>query len=189
MTRLVILDRDGVVNYDSDVYIRSAEQWIPIPGALEAIAFLSRAGFDIVIATNQAGVAKGCFSRGELDRIHEKMLAAVASAGGRLHRVITCTHHPDEKCSCRKPQPGMLLDACNEFHVDPADVCFVGDSLRDMQAAVAAGCQPVLVLSGNGEATRTSAQLPAHTRIYADLTSFARQLSNPSCVPRSACNI
>ncbi|WP_298011090.1 D-glycero-beta-D-manno-heptose 1,7-bisphosphate 7-phosphatase [uncultured Aquabacterium sp.] len=155
---LVILDRDGVVNHDSPLYVRSAEAWTPIDGAIEAIATMCRAGYDVVIATNQAGVAKGLIPVAELDQMHRKLEALVDAAGGQIARIYDCRHHPDHGCGCRKPQPGMLLKACLDFGQRPEAVCFVGDALTDMVAAARAGCQPVLVLTGKGQATQALAE-------------------------------
>lgn len=151
--KLIILDRDGVINEDSEHYIRSPDEWHPIEGSIEAIAALSKAGYPIVVATNQAGIAKKIFSVETLHDIHAKMLSAVETAGGLITRVFFCPHHPDDHCQCRKPQPGMLFEACAEFRVHPGDAIFIGDSLRDLQAATYAGCTAILVLSGNGRST------------------------------------
>lgn len=152
---LIILDRDGVINHDSEFYIRAPEEWHPIDGSLEAVGKLNAAGFRVAVATNQAGVAKGVFTADTLQAIHQKMERSLAAAGAKVDRIFACPHHPDVKCRCRKPEPGMLLDACSHFGVDPAHAIFVGDSLRDLEAARAAGCRPVLVLTGNGAKTRT----------------------------------
>lgn len=173
MTALIILDRDGVINEDSDHYIRSPEEWRPVPFALEAIAKLCASGWTVVVATNQAGVAKGVFTRDTLDAIHAKLQLEVARAGGRIERIYACLHHPDDVCACRKPQPGMLLQACADFGVQPSQVPFVGDSLRDLEAAAAAGCQPVLVMTGNGPRTLRDPKRPEGTRVFRDLLEFA----------------
>ncbi len=178
MKPLIILDRDGVINEDSVNYIRSPEEWGPLHGSLEAIAELSGAGYSIAVATNQAGVAKKVFSQDILDAIHQKMLSQVAAKGGHIARIFFCPHHPDDRCSCRKPEPGMLLDACKAFHVEPSQAFFIGDSLRDIQAAIKAGCRAVLVLTGNGRKTladldaRTSAQVV----VFNSLSEFASAL-------------
>lgn len=177
MTKLVILDRDGVINVNSKHYIRSPDEWSPIPGALEAIACLTRAGWNIVVATNQAGIAKRVFSEDMLGLIHSKMLTAVRAVGGEIQRVIYCPHHPGDLCACRKPYPGMLLAACESFGAQPSEVAFIGDSLRDLQAAEAAGCQPVLVLSGNGCETLSHGGLPSGVRVFEDLMHFALELT------------
>ena len=173
MTRLVILDRDGVINHETGRHIRRAEHWLPLPGALQAIAMLTRAGFAVAIATNQSGVGRGLLTPSDLDAVHAELVAQVAGAGGRIDAIFVCPHHPDALCPCRKPRPEMLLRACAVFGVPPATAAFVGDSLRDISAAVAAGCRPVLVLSGNGLQTRSDPDLPQGTEIFADLLDFA----------------
>jgi D-glycero-D-manno-heptose 1,7-bisphosphate phosphatase len=173
LTRLVILDRDGVINQNSEHYIRSAAEWHALPGALDAIAKLTHAGYTLVIATNQAGVGKGTFSEAALEEIHRKLLREVADAGGHIDHVFACLHRQDELCGCRKPQPGMLIDACQSYGVSPGDVPFVGDSARDIKAALAAGCRPVLVLTGDGQLTRTNPDLPVDLPVYSDLLAFA----------------
>lgn len=150
---LVILDRDGVINHDSPNYIKALQEWVPIDGAIDAIARLSRAGYPVAVATNQAGVPKGFIPERELDAMHARLRELVQAAGGTPPQIHDCRHHPDEQCTCRKPQPGMLLAACHAQDVRPSDAVFVGDSWSDIQAAVAAGCQPVLVLTGNGPST------------------------------------
>lgn len=177
MTQLVILDRDGVINEDSDNYIRSVSEWRPIPNAMAAIARLCAKGKTVVVATNQAGVAKGVFSQAELDAIHERLTDEARRFGGRIDRIYACVHHPDDACACRKPKPGMLLQACADFGVTPSGVPFVGDSLRDLAAAEAAGCQPVLVMTGNGRRTWLEPSRPSGTRVYTDLLDFATALS------------
>jgi len=180
MTLLVILDRDGVINHDSEHYIRCAAEWVPINGSVEAIALLHRAGISVTIATNQAGIAKGVFSQADLDSIHHKLLEHITAGGGQVERIFVCTHHPDQHCSCRKPQPGMLEAACREYGVQAQSVPFVGDSLRDIQAAEAAGCRPVLVLTGNGQQTLKGKALPANLEVFDDLLDFAREFVNGS---------
>lgn len=150
---LVILDRDGVINHDSPQYVRTLQAWQPIDGSIEAIAHLSRAGYPIAVATNQAGVPKGFIPAQELDAMHARLRELVQAAGGTPPKIYDCRHHPDEGCSCRKPQPGMLLAACEAHGVSPSAAVFVGDSWSDMLAAMAAGCQPILVLTGNGRLT------------------------------------
>ncbi len=148
---LIILDRDGVINFDSEEYIKSPDQWIPIPGSLEAIAALNRAGYQVVVATNQSGVARGYYDLEMLDSIHEKMVHELAAVGGYIDEIFFCPHHPDENCECRKPKPGLLYQIQKKYAVDLADVIFIGDSIRDIQAAQTVGCKPMLVLTGSGE--------------------------------------
>lgn len=147
----IILDRDGVINYDSDEYIKSPDEWIPIPGSLEAIAYLNRVGFRILIATNQSGVARGYYDLDMLDRIHEKFMHELASVGGYIEEIFFCPHHPDDHCVCRKPKPGLLYRMQKKYAFNLAETYFIGDSFVDFQAAQVAGCQPILVLSGNGK--------------------------------------
>ena len=176
--RLIILDRDGVVNFDSPDYIKSPDEWVPIPGSLEAIARLHRHGFRIYVATNQAGIARGILTEADLDAIHEKMLSAVKSAGGHISGIQYCPHHPDEHCPCRKPAPGMLFQIQRTAGVSIKGRPYVGDSLADIRAAEAAGCEPVLVLTGNGEDT---ARLQHHaSAVFDDLHAFADHMIEAS---------
>lgn len=174
--KLIILDRDGVINEDSDDYIKSPEEWVPIPGSLEAIARLTRAGYRIAVATNQSGLARGLFDRDALQRIHDKMRGAVAAAGGEIAAIFFCPHGPDDGCACRKPQPGLLRDIGAHFHVDLGGVSAVGDSLRDVQAAQAVGARPILVRTGKGENTVMRGEGLAGVDIYADLAAAADAL-------------
>ncbi len=150
--RLVVLDRDGVINEDSDAYIKSPEEWRPLPGSAEAIARLNRAGYRVVVATNQSGLARGYFDQTTLDAIHEAMAAHLAAAGARLSGVYVCPHGPDEGCACRKPAPGLIDQIVAEYG-DVTGVPLVGDSLRDLEAGAARDCRPVLVLTGKGRRT------------------------------------
>lgn len=175
--KLVILDRDGTINVDSDQYIKSPAEWRPIPGSLEAIARLTQAGYRLVVATNQSGIARGLFDVATLNAIHDAMHRAVAQAGGRIEAVFFCPHAADSDCACRKPKPGMLLEIGRRFNVALEEVDMVGDALRDLQAAEAAGARPVLVLTGKGRATQDAGGLPAATRVFSDLATFAAQLA------------
>ena len=175
--KLVVLDRDGVINADSDEYIKSPEDWTPIPGSLEAIARLTQAGFRVVVATNQAGLGRGLFDMAALNAMHDKMHKAVNQLGGRVDAVFFCPHLPDAGCACRKPQPGMLLEIAERFKLPLAGVPAIGDSLRDLQAASAAGARPVLVLTGKGEKTLEAGGLPEGTEIYKDLAAAALALA------------
>jgi len=175
--KLLILDRDGTINHDSDHYIKSVEEWRPIKGSLEAIARLTQAGYRVVIATNQSGIARGLFSTRALFDIHEAMQRAASQAGGRIDAFFFCPHAADAGCPCRKPQPGMLLEVARRFNVAPKDVYMVGDALRDVQAAAAAGARPVLVLTGKGKKTHQEGDLPAGTQVFADLAAFAEHLA------------
>ena len=153
MTKLIILDRDGVINEDSDNYIKSAEEWRPIPGSLEAIARLTQAGYTIVVATNQSGIGRQFLDDYALAQIHQLMCRSVEEAGGTLHGIFFCPHHPDDGCGCRKPAIGLFTQIECEFATSVRDVAFVGDSLSDVTAARLAGCRPVLVRTGKGERT------------------------------------
>jgi D-glycero-D-manno-heptose 1,7-bisphosphate phosphatase len=173
--KLVILDRDGTINHDSDQYIKSPSEWRPIKGSLEAIARLTQAGWRVVVATNQSGIGRGLFDMATLNAIHGAMHRAVHLAGGRIDAIFFCPHAGDANCECRKPKPGMLLEIAKRMNVELAGVPMVGDSLRDLQAAAAAGARPVLVLTGKGRKTRDAGGLPAGTLIVADLAAFAAQ--------------
>ena len=174
--RVVILDRDGVINYDSDAYIKSPEEWIPIPGSLEAIARLYKAGFTLVVATNQSGVARRLFDIARLDAIHRKMLATIEQAGGKLAGIFVCPHGPDDGCDCRKPKPGLLRQIAERFHVSLRGLPVIGDSLRDIEAAECAGARPLLVRSGYGEKTLASLGDWQDVEVFADLSAAADQL-------------
>lgn len=147
----IVLDRDGVINLDSDAYIKSADEWIPIPGSIEAIAILSRAGFDVFIATNQSGIGRGLFTHQTLQEMHEKLSLLVTRAGGSIAGIFFCPHSPENDCNCRKPRTGLLRQIEEKFSCNLADAYFIGDSVRDIQAAVSFGCKPVLVKTGKGE--------------------------------------
>ncbi len=146
----VILDRDGVINQDSDAYIKSDEEWVPIPGSIDAIAALSRAGFRIVVATNQSGIGRALFDEYALARIHHKMWSMVEEAGGFIDGIFYCPHTPNDQCDCRKPGTGLLRQIESEFGISLAGAYFIGDSVKDVEAALAHGCRPVLVRSGKG---------------------------------------
>ena len=174
--KLIILDRDGVVNRDSDQYIKSPDEWRPIPGSLEAIARLNHAGYRVVIATNQSGIGRGLFEASTLVAIHEKMHKALAQVGGRIDAIFYCPHSGDSQCDCRKPKTGMLKEIGVRFGVDLAGVPCIGDSLRDLSAAEAVGAQPILVLTGKGEKTLREGEYPQNTVIFPDLAFAASAL-------------
>lgn len=176
--KLVILDRDGVINHDSDQFIKSPDEWRPIPGSLEAIARLNQWGFRVVVATNQSGVGRGLFDMDTLNAIHEKMHKAVMAAGGRIDAVFFCPHASEAKCECRKPKPGMLREIEARYNTPLAGVPSVGDSLRDLQAAVEVGAHPYLVLTGKGEKTRADPGLPPETQVFANLAAFAAHIAS-----------
>lgn len=151
MKKLVILDRDGVINHDSDEYIKSPQEWQPIDGSLQAIAKLNHAGYRVAVATNQSGIARQLFTLDTLVEMHNKMLRLTEEAGGHIEAVFFCPHAPRDHCDCRKPKPGMYIDISNRFHLPLDDLPIVGDSLRDLQAADAVNAQPYLVRTGKGE--------------------------------------
>ena len=175
---LVILDRDGVINHDSDDYIKSPDEWQPLPGSLEAIARLCRADYTVVVATNQAGVGRGLFSLEMLTRIHRKMASSIRDKGGRLDSIFFCPHSPADQCGCRKPKPGMLLEISDRLTIRLSGVPVVGDSLRDLEAAAAAGAMPVMVKTGRGRLTQEKlsqgelSHTLGQTPVYADLAAF-----------------
>jgi D-glycero-D-manno-heptose 1,7-bisphosphate phosphatase len=175
--KLVILDRDGTINQDSDQYIKSPSEWKPIPGSLQAIARLSQGGWRIVVATNQSGIARGLFDMAALNAIHTEMHRVVNLAGGRIDAIFFCPHAADSGCACRKPKPGLLLEIASRMDVDLAEVPMVGDALRDLEAAAAAGAKPYLVLTGKGKKTREAGGLPPGTQVFADLGAVAARLA------------
>jgi len=170
--KLVILDRDGVINEDSDAYIKTPDEWHAVPGSLDAIARLSRAGWRVVVASNQSGLARGLFSMDTLNAIHAKMRRELAQAGGHIDAIFVCTHGPDDGCRCRKPAPGLFEDIARRYDVGLENVPAVGDSLRDLQAASALGCAPWLVRSGKGLRTLEKGGLPPGTRIRDNLAAI-----------------
>lgn len=174
--KLVILDRDGVINYDSDQFIKSPEEWRPIPGSLEAIASLNQAGYRVVVASNQSGVGRGLIDMATLNAIHGKMHAQLARVGGRIEAIFFCPHAADSRCLCRKPKPGLLQEIALRFHADLKGIPVIGDSLRDLQAAYAAGAAPILVRTGKGRLTVQTAELPQGTRVFEDLAEAVRAL-------------
>ncbi len=175
--KLVILDRDGTINHDSDAHIKSPEEFKPIKGSLEAIARLTQADYRIAVATNQSGIARGLFDTRTLFMIHDVLLRALAQVGGRVDAFFFCPHKAEDGCSCRKPQPGMLLEVARRFNVALDEVAMVGDAQSDLEAAAAAGARPVLVLTGKGAKTQAEGKLPPGTRVFADLAAFAEHLA------------
>ena len=169
--KLIILDRDGVINEDSDDYIKSPDEWIPIPGSLDAIARLNHAGYAVAIASNQSGIARGYFNVQALAAMSVKMNEMLSLHGGRIDAMVFCPHGPNEHCDCRKPKPGMLIEIGNRFKTSLGSVPFVGDNINDLLAARAAGVKPVLVRTGKGE--QTVAMLPDYdfndVPVYDDL--------------------
>ncbi|SDO33669.1 D-glycero-beta-D-manno-heptose 1,7-bisphosphate 7-phosphatase [Vreelandella arcis] len=172
--QLVILDRDGVINQDSDDYIKSLDEWIPYPSAISAIAKLYQAGFTIAIATNQSGIARGYYDEATLHKMHNQLVSLVESEGGRIAYIAYCPHGPDDQCTCRKPLPGLLLEIQHQLGIESlAGSWMVGDSLRDLQAGEAVGCRPALVKTGKGEKTLANKVGLDNAVIYADLAAFA----------------
>ena len=174
--KLVILDRDGVINYESEHFVKSPAEWKAMPGSLEAIAKLTQAGYHVVVATNQSGIGRGLFDMDTLNAMHSKMHRAVQAVGGRIDAVFYCPHSADTNCNCRKPRPGMFERISSCFNTGLSGVYAVGDSQRDLQAAAAAGAQPVLVLTGKGEATRAENDVPEGTLVFADLPAVVEHL-------------
>ena len=174
--KLIVLDRDGVINHDSAQFIKSPDEWRQIPGSLEAIARLNHAGYRVVIATNQSGIGRGLFDMATLNAIHEKMHRALALAGGRVDALFYCPHTADAQCECRKPKTGMLREIGVRYGVDLNGVPCVGDGLRDLIAADAVGAQPMLVLTGKGERTLRDGDFPKNTVIFPDLAFAASAL-------------
>ena len=172
--RLVVLDRDGVINHDSDDYIKNPDEWVPLPGSLEAIAALTQAGFSVVVASNQSGVGRGLFDQATLDAIHRKMIDAVTTAGGRLDGIFFCPHKPEDACDCRKPKPGLLRQIEQANRISLHGVPVVGDSARDLDAAKAVGARPILVRTGNGAATEQT--LGNDAEVFDDLAAVVGQL-------------
>jgi D-glycero-D-manno-heptose 1,7-bisphosphate phosphatase len=172
-SKLVILDRDGVINYDSDQYVKSADEWIPLPGSLEAIAELNQAGYQVTVATNQSGLARGLFTINDLHLL--------TPLGGRVDSIFFCPHVDEDQCNCRKPLPGLMRDIASRYRkTDSAlpliGVPIVGDSLRDLEAATVLGASPHLVRTGKGQKTIDKGILPAGTLVHADLMAFTKSL-------------
>jgi D-glycero-D-manno-heptose 1,7-bisphosphate phosphatase len=173
--KLVILDRDGTINHDSDEYIKSAAEWHPLPGAMEAIARLNHAGWHVVVASNQSGLGRGLLEVSDLNEIHAKMHKALADVGGRIDVVFYCPHAPDEGCRCRKPHSGLFEQIADRYGLSLKNVACVGDSARDLVAGAAMGCEPHLVLTGKGAAYKARAlseAFPAETQVHEDLSAF-----------------
>lgn len=179
--KLIILDRDGVINEDSDDYVKSVDEWIPIPGSIEAIASLSKAGYTIAVATNQSGIGRGLFDLDELEKMHQKLNQLVLDAGGDIAGIFYCPHVPDDKCNCRKPRPGLVDAIAYELQMPVSGSYIVGDTRRDLEAGFVRGCVPILVKSGKGSRTALSlAQdnptLFSKTLIFENLSTFVHQL-------------
>ena len=175
--RLVILDRDGVVNRDSAEFVKTTAEWVPIPGSIEAIACLEKAGYTVTIASNQSGLGRGLFDRRALRAMHRKLRRLVSAAGGHVGRIVVCPHAPDAGCACRKPKPGLLHRLGRHYGADLANTPVIGDSLRDLEAAASVGARPILVRTGNGRKTeKTLPETLATIEIYDDLAAAAKAL-------------
>lgn len=170
--KVIVLDRDGVINEESDAYIKSADEWIPLPGSLEAIARLNHAAYRVVVASNQSGLARGLFSIDDLNAIHRKMQRALSLLGGHVDAVFFCPHSPDASCRCRKPATGLLEDIGTRLQVEMTGIPVVGDSWKDIQTARGVGAQPVLVLTGRGQETFASHRSDMEdVAVFADLAA------------------
>lgn len=177
--KLIILDRDGVINFDSDQFIKHPDEWKPIPGSLEAIARLTREGWRVVVATNQSGLSRGLFEMATLNAIHTKMHKAAMGAGGRIEAVFYCSHSAEMECACRKPKAGMYHEISTRYASDLKEVPVIGDSLRDLLSAVAVGAKPVLVKTGKGVKTLTAGGLPPDTSVFENLAEAINHLLTP----------
>jgi D-glycero-D-manno-heptose 1,7-bisphosphate phosphatase len=175
--KLIILDRDGVINHDSDHYIKSPDEWVPIEGSPQAIARLNQWGYRVVVATNQSGVGRGLYDMDTLNAIHNKMYRTVAQVGGRIDAVFFCPHTNEDKCACRKPKAGMYEEIAARYRCDLIGVPAIGDSLRDLQAAVTVGAKPILVLTGKGSKTQHDPKLPSGTLTFPDLAAAVASLT------------
>ena len=180
MTKLIILDRDGVINEDSDNYIRSVDEWIPVPGSIEAIASLSKAGYTLAVATNQSGIARGYYPQSELEAMHIRMKQLVQEQGGYIDCITYCPHGPDEGCQCRKPATGLVDQIEQRLNVSASGAWFVGDSLKDLQCARRKHCQPVLVRTGKGERTLAKGVELEGVPVFGSLADFADHLLGQS---------
>ena len=178
--KLIILDRDGVINFDSDQFIKHPDEWKPIPGSLEAIARLTREGWRVVVATNQSGLSRGLFEMATLNAIHAKMHTAAMTAGGRIEAVFYCSHSAEMDCACRKPKPGMYLEISARYACDLNDVPVIGDALRDVLSAAIVGARPILVKTGKGIKTLTAGGLPPGTPIFENLAEAVDHLLMPA---------
>ena len=175
--KLVILDNNGVINESSSTFIKSPDEWKPLPGSLEAISQLTHAGYRVIVATNQSGIGRGLLDMATFNAIIDKMFKAVQQVGGRLDALFFCPHTQQDKCQCRKPGIGMFQEIMQRYSTDLKGVPAIGDSLRDLQAAVAVGAIPILVLTGKGEKTRTEGGLPVNTRIFPNLAAVVEALT------------
>jgi len=176
MPKLIILDRDGVINYDSDKYIKSPDEWHPIPGSLDAIARFNQADYRIVVITNQSGLSRGLFTLDDLNQIHQKMYKQLAKAGGNIEAIFFCPHSEKENCKCRKPHAGLFHSLTSRLNISLTNVPAVGDSWRDLKAASVAAAKPILVLTGNGRRTLNNIGEFKDVSVYNDLAAYADYL-------------
>lgn len=175
--KIIILDRDGVINYDSSKYIKAVDEWEIIPDSAKAIANLTQIGYKVIVCTNQSGIGRGLYKMESLNEMHEKMHKLVHNAGGTIAAIFICPHTPDDKCNCRKPKPGMIHEICERFNVDDVSkIMFVGDSERDLQAIESAGGIPVLVKTGNGKKTLNKENIPPGTLVFDNLLALSEYL-------------
>ena len=174
--KLVILDRDGVINFDSDHFIKSPDEWKPLPGSLEAIARLNQAGYRVVVATNQSGIGRGLFDMAMLNAIHDKLYRSLAQVGGRIDALFYCPHSADLNCQCRKPRPGMFEEIGRRFNSSLLGVPSVGDAIRDLKASDSVGAQPILVKTGKGQRTLEAGGLPENTWVFPDLAAEVKRV-------------
>ncbi|WP_373741918.1 D-glycero-beta-D-manno-heptose 1,7-bisphosphate 7-phosphatase [Neisseria sp.] len=176
--KLIILDRDGVLNHDRDDFVKSADEWVPIEGSMDAVALLTEAGCTVAVATNQSGIGRKYFSMQDLTEMHAKMHRLVQQAGGVIDGIWFCPHTAADNCDCRKPKPGMVRDILARFNADAAETWLVGDSLRDLQAMAAAGGKSALVLTGKGAKTLAEheSELPEDTQVFDNLLAFAQYI-------------
>lgn len=180
MIKLIVLDRDGVINEDLERPVSSPDEWVPIPGSLEAIARLHQAGWHIAVATNQSGIDRELIELETLHAIHQRMHELVNQAGGKIDVVAFCPHSESNQCECRKPAPGMLYTICERLDIDPSKMVLVGDSLRDVQAAMATAATPIIVRTGKGQKTLDSNKGLEHIPAYDDLASYVDALLAPA---------
>ena len=181
--KLIILDRDGVINHDSPDFIKSPAEWLPIPGSLEAIARLNQAGYRVIVASNQSGIAREYFDMTVLNAIHQKMHTLAQQVGADIDAIFFCPHAGADNCDCRKPKPGMFHEIAKRYNTSLKGVPTVGDSLRDLQAGFISGCVPYLVLTGKGEKTNETGGLPPGTQVFPDLAAVVSHLLKAPAAP------
>ncbi len=175
--KIILLDRDGVINQESDKFVKSTDEFHLISGSVDAIANLSQAGFKVVVCTNQSGLGRGLFTMEDLNAMHEKLHQSVEQAGGVIDAIMFCPHTPDDNCNCRKPKPGMIIDICERFNVENiCQVMMIGDSIRDLQAIANVGGIPILVKTGNGKKTLAKEVLPTNTLVFDNLLAASEYI-------------